>query len=1333
MADNVFSVSSCRWVALGLILSITSVSLAEPGRSPGPIRWKAAEAGLLPPAPATTQPNAAEAGDAASLNSPAVVLAAKGNRHKVIQFDRIPTAGERTAMEAGGVKLLRYLGTNAFFASVQASPAAATAQAAGAVFAQEVQKEHKLHPMLIRREFPEYSKFKAPAVKGRLAVEPPSEKAHRLPAAVLNRKAVEPATSSDPHAAQSSAADVDTIALYVLFHPDIDLDTEAVDVIHKYGGVVRSVMRTINAAVIWIPQSSLNALAQDDAVQWLEPPLPPLRPASCWARAVMGTRTVEEPPYNLSGDGIVVLLYEVGGVDIGHPDFGGRVTQRDPCEPDWHSTAICGAIAGNGTLSRDPNVFMPAFWDFYQVPTPFIYGMAPGATVEAYVCDFDSGCPEGGLYTNPGDLEDDYTDGIDRGAVIANNSVCSCVSSYYLSCEWLGNYGLTSAMIDAIVKGAVGGPMRVVFPAGNERADAVEPWCPQPFRTIPPSASAKNSISVGAVDKTPGEDELARFSSIGPTDDGRLKPDLVAPGSHLAEAWPVFCGIWSTNLCPSPGRECYSNGATGGGENAGTSYSSAFVTGLCALILQDFKAQYPLRPLPYNSTLKALLVHNAQDKWNPGPDYATGYGSVRIQPAIDQLREGAFLEDSIQHGQDLCFQVVVAPNSNALKVTVAWDDVPGALNTASELVNDLDILAISPTGVIHYPWTLDPNAPWEPAVQTRADHINNIEQVLVQNPVPGMWTVRIVGYSVPEGPQPFSIAFTPAQQKRATQGQVTFDAPKYGCSGSAGITVIDYDLDVQPGSLDTITVTVTSPNEPNGVDAVLTETDVSSGRFRGTIDTASLHVGHDNTIVVTYNDANTGSGTSATVQDTAQIDCTPPIISDVGVRVANGQVMTVVFKTDEPGIGSVRYGLSCGSLTERAIGPYRGKDHQIQLLALEPNYTLQPSLTYYFEVEAVDDANNTSTDANEGTCYSFVSGVRDKYYADRVYQDPGPNCDPNHLASCSILFTPDGSSGFYSVCAEPNIVSLPCDPNFSIALAIGRYDPNQNCMPITLGLKRVLLYGQTYGSRARPIYIGANGYLTFTEGDDRVVYRFGDHFRLPRVSGPFNDLRTHQGEPTDPNNWTVRWKQTDDRLVVTWWNAPAIREGRSTNSQIEMFYDGRIRISWLGPVYDFPAVVGLSEGLGLPINFLETDFRDYLGGSCPFRTLTLRVQTPDLGSVLLDPNAPNGPPYVYTNGRQVNLTAQPLGSNLFDRWEFYAPDHPNDANYVMSDVNNPLLIVMSSDRDVTAVFLAGSGKCGRGVELGLPLALGVVVCGVVAHRIRGTRGRPLNTPRADIR
>lgn len=646
-----------RWSAL---LAVGIAMVALPATAGGQqIRWRSVDAA---PGPVMTSVEAARAlGD---LVRPGQV------RHVVIQFSRPIDGAARARLDDAGIELLASLGTNAFFAALDDRlDARELGRVRSLKSAHAIERDLKLHPMLVRGEVPEWS-----------IVE----------------------HAPDP-----------VVGLYVLFHTDIPRE-DTVQLVRAHGAEVMARLQSVNGLVIELPVSHIDALADEDAVQWIEPPLPPFSETNDLTRIAVQASNAQAAPYNLDGAGVVAMIYDSGAY-AGHPDLIGRLTPRDhPGMWGLHGTHVAGILGGDGTNSAG----------LYR-------GMAPGVTMESYI--YSASATGIFLYNDPGDLESDYADAINNyGAVLANNSISSAVELGG-PCLIQGDYGLTSSIIDAIVRGSLGAPIRVIWGNGNERLGSrcdIEGF--GDYYSMAPPACAKNHITVGAINSN--DNSVTSFTSWGPCDDGRLKPDIVAPGCITS------CAPYS-----------------GYGTLCGTSMSTPVVTGLSALLLEDYRNQFPERPDFRPSTLKALLTHNALDLVNPGPDYQTGYGLVQIKDTIDFMRTGRFLEAEVDQGQTFVISVAVADGADALKVTLTWDDVPGTPNVALALVNDLDLLVTGPGGS-YLPWTLDPADPGAPAVRTAPDHLNNIEQVLVENPQPGIWTVEVHGFNVPEGPQTFSLA-----------------------------------------------------------------------------------------------------------------------------------------------------------------------------------------------------------------------------------------------------------------------------------------------------------------------------------------------------------------------------------------------------------------------------------------------------------------------------------------------------------------------------------------------------------------------------------------------
>jgi len=611
-------------------------------------------------------------------------------KRAVLQFARPVTPQDRAALADSGITLLAPLGNNAFFASLNAAeldPVGA-AQTIEITSARAIDPAWKVHPYILGGQVPTW--------------------------AVVS-------TNEDP----VTKAPDPVIGAYVLFHRDFPLG-DAQLLLARHNAIIRDTLETINGAVIELPFSRIMSLAGEDAVQWLEQALPQFDTTNTENRAITQANLVHTAPYNLTGAGVKVLVYDAGTARATHQDFGGRLTVHDASGQITHATHVAGTIGGSGVASAGDEK-----------------GMAPGVTMVSYGFQWSGGGTF--LYSNPGDIETDYTAAVqNQGAHIANNSIGSNTESNGFDCTIQGDYGVTDVLIDSIVRGSLGTPFRVVWANGNERQGSrcdIEGFGDY-YSTAPP-ATAKNHMTVGALNAN--DDSMTSFSSWGPTDDGRLKPDISAPGCESGGDGGV--------------RSCSASSDTAYSVLCGTSMASPTVCGLAALLLEDFRAQFPGNPDPRNSTLRALFAHTAQDRGNPGPDYQFGFGSVRIKAAIDFMRTGAFIESSVDQGGSVV-GFVNAGFGQQLRFTLAWDDAPGTPNVNPALVNDLDLVVIGPGNVRHYPYTLNPTNPSANAVQTAENHRDNIEQVFVQASLPGQYTIEVRGTNVPDGPQPFSLIAT---------------------------------------------------------------------------------------------------------------------------------------------------------------------------------------------------------------------------------------------------------------------------------------------------------------------------------------------------------------------------------------------------------------------------------------------------------------------------------------------------------------------------------------------------------------------------------------------
>lgn len=228
---------------------------------------------------------------------------------------------------------------------------------------------------------------------------------------------------------------------------------------------------------------------------------------------------------------------------------------------------------------------------------------------------------------------------------------------------------------------------------------------------------SKNSIVFGCIDQN---EVIMSFSSKGPAYDGRIKPELVA---------------FSTQ---------------------GTSNSTALATGIITLMKQHYKTIN--NTSLSNALAKAISINSAKDLGNVGPDFTYGYGTINADKCLKTISENRIISGNLISGHTNSHTITVPLNAKNLKITLVWNDLPAAINSNLSLVNDLDLEVISANNTTFLPWILNPNAPEQQATRGK-DKLNNIEQVTIENPTSGSYTIAIIGSYISNASQDYSIAY----------------------------------------------------------------------------------------------------------------------------------------------------------------------------------------------------------------------------------------------------------------------------------------------------------------------------------------------------------------------------------------------------------------------------------------------------------------------------------------------------------------------------------------------------------------------------------------------
>jgi hypothetical protein len=692
-----------------------------------------------------------------------------------------------------------------------------------------------------------------------------------------------------------------------------------------------------------------------------------------------------------------------------------------------------------------------------------------------------------------------------------------------------------------------------------------------------PQAWAKNIISGGAVDHfntlTRDDDCWSCGSgSIGPADDGRIKPDL--------------CFFYDLTYTATAG-----GGYT---EFGGTSGATPSIAGHLGLFFQMWSEQAfgndvavpggtVFENRPHMTTAKAALINTANQYTFTGTTHDMtrmhqGWGMPSVQNLYDLRNNIHFIDETELLGnmETKDFLAYVQAGEPALKVTMVYADPMGTPGANEHRINDLTLKVTSPSSVVYWGnYGLDAGN-WSVAGGS-ANTIDTVENVFVENPESGVWTVEVIASEVnqdshvetPEMDADFALVVSGATLANCTSdGRIQLDSTRYSCSDTAAIRVVDCDLNLSDTVVDTVTVTIDSNTEPGGESVLLTETAAETADFRGSIalsttDAAGvLQVSAGDAVTATYIDADDGQGgTNVAVTDDAVVDCTPPVISNVATADVQPRAATITFDSDEDATGSVRYGLSCGALSQTVSKAGFTTAHSIDLLNLVEN------TTYFYAVDAEDEAGNGATNDNGGLCYSFSTPDIPDYFTELFSSG-------NDLDNLSLTFTPNGSYDYYAGCAEA-ITVLPVDPSGGTVLSLS----DDGSAPATLsGGETVSLHGTSYGS----FYVNANGNVTFTASDGDYSETLADHFDTPRISALFDDLNPTLGG-------TLSWKQMADRAVVTWQDIREYGASSSLNTfQIEMRFDGTIVLSYLAITAN-DGLAGLSEGNGLPGDYFASD------------------------------------------------------------------------------------------------------------------------------------------------
>lgn len=485
----------------------------------------------------------------------------------------------------------------------------------------------------------------------------------------------------------------------------------------------------------------------------------------------------------LDGSGETVGICDTG-LDVGtttpaHPDFAGRVKSviSYPITPDFaayinnpggddgaadldsgHGTHVAGSAVGDGAASSALPGQAPIRSMAYKARLVF------QAVEQALDWKSPANLQHYGRYLLAGiptDLTTVFHAAYAKGVRIHSNSWGGGDAGAYDSqCQQLDQFVWEHQT------------MCIVVAAGNDGSDADGDGKIN-LGSVTPPGTAKNCITVGACENLrpnfdaetygawwPSDypvapyrnapmadqpDQVVAFSSRGPTGDGRMKPDVVAPGTWILSTKSTMLSPTATGWRPFPGSSKYFF-------MGGTSMATPLTSGAVAALRQHLKRDHGVRS-PSAALLKATLIAGADRLPGVAPASAVvdphqGYGRIDLA-AIAKPKAGVnlLLQQSrrLETGQSRSSTVTVNSSTEPLRVVLAYSDSPGP-----HLVNNLNLVVTAPDGT-----TYVGNQPVGGAPSF--DTTNNVEVVQVAQPATGDWTIDVIGSNVPQGPQRYAL------------------------------------------------------------------------------------------------------------------------------------------------------------------------------------------------------------------------------------------------------------------------------------------------------------------------------------------------------------------------------------------------------------------------------------------------------------------------------------------------------------------------------------------------------------------------------------------------
>ncbi len=468
--------------------------------------------------------------------------------------------------------------------------------------------------------------------------------------------------------------------------------------------------------------------------------------------------------FTLSGLGTAqgkLGVWDGGGVLLTHQEFGGRAAQVDsPGATHYHSTHVAGTMIAGGVDANAKGMSFEAYlnaydWDYDDAEMATASGMGMNISNHSYGEITGWRYNEGAWYWW-GDVNisttEDYGFGFYGSQARAWDEI-AYNAPYYTICKSAGN--------DRSDNGPGPGGGHYAWIAGNWVWSTTTRDPDGSYDCIPWYANAKNIITVGAVLDYPNgyydpeSVDITSYSGWGPSDDGRIKPDIVANGSSLYS-------------CTDAGNTSYIT-------IGGTSMSTPNLSGSLNLLYRHYEATHN-DETPLSATMKALVIHTADESgYNPGPDYRYGWGLMNTLKAanlvtVDITETDLIIEESLLDGESDVYPIS-SDGAAPIRATIVWTDPPGtppppSLNpTTPMLVNDLDIrIEHIQTSTIYQPYVMDPSFSMTEAL-VGDNIVDNVEQIHIETPDAGDYQLTVTHKGTLASEQWYSLIITSEEIK----------------------------------------------------------------------------------------------------------------------------------------------------------------------------------------------------------------------------------------------------------------------------------------------------------------------------------------------------------------------------------------------------------------------------------------------------------------------------------------------------------------------------------------------------------------------------------------